>query len=72
MSEFIGSIHIKDRPLNSTTVPLGQGNADFSKVFSFVKKINFNNPFILQSARNDQFPEKEWAKQNKKFIENFI
>ena len=72
MSEFIGSIHIKDRPLNSTTVSLGHGNADFPKIFDFVKKLNFNNPFILQSARNDQLPEKEWAKQNKKFIENFI
>ena len=37
MSEFIGSIHIKDRPLNSTTVSLGHGNADFRKIFEFVK-----------------------------------
>ena len=72
MSEFIGSVHIKDRPLNSTTVPLGQGNADFSKIFNLIKKTNFKNPFILQSARNNEIDEKEWAIQNKAFVENFI
>ena len=47
----IYNVHIKDRVLNGTTVPLGQGNADFDKVFKALKKINYKGNFILQTAR---------------------
>ncbi|MBN18043.1 MAG: hypothetical protein CL758_00965 [Chloroflexi bacterium] len=72
LSEFIGSVHVKDRPLNSTTVPLGQGNANFHKIFKLIKKTNFNNPFIIQSARNNQISIREWGIENKQFIEKLI
>jgi L-ribulose-5-phosphate 3-epimerase len=45
------NVHVKDRPLNGTTVPLGQGNADFEFVFSALADINFSGNFILQTAR---------------------
>ncbi|MFZ4405374.1 MAG: sugar phosphate isomerase/epimerase, partial [Pseudobdellovibrionaceae bacterium] len=48
----IYNIHIKDRVLGGTTVPLGQGNADFRTVFVALSKIKYNNNLIFQSARS--------------------
>ncbi|CAN1513722.1 IolE Sugar phosphate isomerases/epimerases [Methylophilaceae bacterium] len=47
----IMNIHIKDRILGGTTVPLGMGNANFSEIFSELSKINYQGNFILQTAR---------------------
>lgn len=47
----INNVHIKDRMLHGTTVPLGQGNAQFEKVFSCLKAINYSGNYILQTAR---------------------
>lgn len=45
------NVHIKDRLLGGTTVPLGSGAADFSTVFRLLRQINYNGNFILQTAR---------------------
>ncbi|NNN20344.1 MAG: sugar phosphate isomerase/epimerase [Acidimicrobiaceae bacterium] len=47
----IGSIHIKDRLLHGTTVPLGTGDADFVAVFDELYKLRYVGPFVLQTAR---------------------
>jgi len=47
----IMNVHVKDRKLGGTTVPLGTGNADFRMVFSELSKINYKGNFILQTAR---------------------
>ena len=47
----IGSIHIKDRLLHGTTVPLGTGDADFVAVFDELYKLRYVGPFVLQVAR---------------------
>lgn len=47
----IVNVHIKDRVLNGTTVPLGEGNADFPTVFRTLKTIGYKGNFILQTAR---------------------
>ena len=49
----IDNVHVKDRKLHGTTVPLGTGNADFSAVFSALRKISYDGNFILQTARAD-------------------
>jgi L-ribulose-5-phosphate 3-epimerase len=46
------NVHIKDRPFGGTTVPLGDGNADFDVIFSLLKKYNYNGNLILQTARS--------------------
>jgi L-ribulose-5-phosphate 3-epimerase len=46
------NIHIKDRALKGTTVPLGTGNADFDAVFSALRSRRYAHPFILQTARD--------------------
>lgn len=45
------NVHVKDRLLGGTTVPLGGGNANFDAVFAALGKINYRGNFILQTAR---------------------
>jgi hexulose-6-phosphate isomerase len=45
------NVHVKDRVLGGTTVPLMTGNADFSLVFSELTKLNYKGNYILQTAR---------------------
>jgi L-ribulose-5-phosphate 3-epimerase len=45
------NVHVKDRVLNGTTVPLGQGNADLPGVFGLLKVAGYDGHFILQTAR---------------------
>lgn len=46
------NVHIKDRILNGTTVPLGMGNADFEKVFNTLAQVEYDGNYILQTARS--------------------
>ena len=50
--ERILNVHIKDRLLGGETVPLGSGNADFSRTYRALAKSQFSGSFILQSARS--------------------
>ena len=45
------NVHVKDRILGGTTVPLKTGSADFDAVFSALAKHNYKGNFILQTAR---------------------
>jgi len=45
------NVHIKDRPLGGTTVPLGEGNCDFAACFQAMAKAGYSGNFILQTAR---------------------
>ncbi|TCS70990.1 hexulose-6-phosphate isomerase [Sulfuritortus calidifontis] len=47
----IVNVHVKDRVLGGTTVPLGMGNADFQAVFDELVKAGYAGNFILQTAR---------------------
>ena len=47
------NVHIKDRPFEGTTVPLGDGDADFNLIFTLLKKYNYSGNLILQTARSD-------------------
>jgi sugar phosphate isomerase/epimerase len=51
LNSWILNVHVKDRLLNGTTVPLGEGVAQFSKVFSSLNKIKYDGNLILQTAR---------------------
>ena len=48
----IVNVHVKDRVLGGTTVPLGTGNADFEIVFELLEKIKYLGNYILQTARS--------------------
>tara|TARA_B100001758_G_scaffold238660_1_gene242089 strand:- start:1762 stop:2604 length:843 start_codon:yes stop_codon:yes gene_type:complete len=47
----IFNVHVKDRPLNGTTVPLGDGDANFPLVFELLHSYNYSYNYILQTAR---------------------
>lgn len=47
----IVNVHIKDRVIGGTTVPLGSGNADFETVFGALIRIGYTGNYILQTAR---------------------
>lgn len=49
--ERVINVHIKDRILGGTTVPLGSGNANFEAVFFELYRLNYQGNFILQTAR---------------------
>ena len=46
------NVHVKDRVLGGTTVPLGTGSANFDAVFAALAQINYRGNFILQTARD--------------------
>ena len=53
LANRILNVHVKDRVLGGTTVPLGQGNVKFPKVFASLRAANYDGNFILQTARAD-------------------
>lgn len=51
LAHRIVNVHVKDRPRGGTTVPLGQGAADFTLIFSLLKSAGYAGNYILQTAR---------------------
>jgi len=51
LASRIVNVHVKDRVLGGTTVPLGEGAADLPKVFSLLKAAGYQGNYILQTAR---------------------
>jgi L-ribulose-5-phosphate 3-epimerase len=45
------NVHVKDRPFGGSTVPLGEGDADYSIVFKSLAQLQYKGNFILQTAR---------------------
>jgi L-ribulose-5-phosphate 3-epimerase len=66
--ERVGSVHIKDRLLGASTVPLGTGDADFPTLAESLGKVSYKGDFILQAARGTSGEEVAWARQNRLFI----
>lgn len=72
ISDFLGSVHIKDRNLNGPSVPLGTGNVDFDSIFTYLKNIPFSGPFSFQTYRNQSSDNLKLLKDNLIFINNII
>jgi hexulose-6-phosphate isomerase len=45
------NVHVKDRLLGGTTVPLGTGAADLAKVIRLIERSGYRGQYILQTAR---------------------
>lgn len=52
-ADRIVNVHVKDRVLGGTTVPLKTGNADFKTVFRLLAKQGYSGNYIMQTARAD-------------------
>jgi hexulose-6-phosphate isomerase len=64
----VGSVHIKDRLLGASTVPLGTGDADFPALAEGLRKVAYQGDYILQVARGTTGDEMAWARQNRAFV----
>jgi hexulose-6-phosphate isomerase len=64
----VGSVHIKDRVLGGTTVPLGTGDADFDSLFDCLAEVGYAGDYILQVARGTAGDEVAWARANRDFV----
>ena len=53
LKPWIVNVHIKDRNIGGSTMPLGQGDVNFDLFFSTLKKINYSGDFVIQGARED-------------------
>ena len=66
------NVHVKDRMLKGTTVPLGNGNADFAKVFRQLAIIEYRGNYILQTARADNGNHSDVLSHYKTVVEKWI
>ena len=71
LSALIANVHIKDRELNGATVALGQGNADFDKVFSALHAVGYQGSFILQAARSADGTEQDNIQKQLAFVKEY-
>lgn len=72
IGERIKNVHVKDRPLGGSTVPLGEGDADFKNVFNLLKSYNYKENYILQTARSIDERHDEVLINYKKYVEGYI
>ncbi len=68
----LGSVHIKDRILGGSTVPLGEGDADLKAVFAGVRSLNYQGDFVLQVARGKAGEEVSWAGWNRGIVQEYL
>lgn len=67
------NVHIKDRKLGGTTVPLGTGNAKIDYVLLKLKEIGYSGGLTMQAARGDNdFKTAQEQLQYIKFLLNNI
>ncbi len=69
---WIKNVHIKDCTPEDYTLPLGDGDVDFKKVFTYLKKQKYDGLFILQAAPAPFGKEKDIARQYCQFTQNQI
>jgi L-ribulose-5-phosphate 3-epimerase len=66
----IGSVHIKDRVLGGSTVPLGTGDADLPALLAGLVDLNYSGDYVLQVARSVPGDEIAWAGANRDYLLN--
>jgi hexulose-6-phosphate isomerase len=64
------NVHVKDRKLGSTTVPLGTGNANINYVFQKLQEIGYSGGLTMQAARGEN--DVETAKEQLKYVRNLL
>jgi L-ribulose-5-phosphate 3-epimerase len=64
------NVHVKDRKLGSTTVPLGTGNANINYVFQKLQEIGYSGGLTMQAARGEN--NIETAKEQLKYVRTLL
>ena len=70
LGKWISNVHIKDRLLGGSTVPLGEGDTKFDLVFKTLNKISYKGSFILQTARGED--DLQVAQKYLTFVKQFL
>ena len=52
--DMISDIHLKDRNFKGGSVKFGEGDSDFKKLFSLIKRSDYKGPLIMQSYRDEE------------------
>lgn len=66
------NVHIKDRCLNQSSVPLGKGDANFLQVFHSLEKVNYQGNYIFQTARSKTNNHCEALADSINFVANIV
>jgi len=69
-STRINNVHLKDRTFSAETVEPTKGDTDFGKIFESLKRIDYDGPYILQTARSIDGEEKNTILRHKKIFED--
>ncbi len=72
LNQYVQNVHIKDRLQGNGTVKLGTGSADFDKVFSTLKQIDYKGSFIMQAARSEDGTEADNIIDQIKFVKGYL
>jgi hexulose-6-phosphate isomerase len=64
------NVHVKDRKLGSTTVPLGTGNAKIDYVLQKLKEIGYSGGLTMQAARGDN--DIKTAQEQIKYVKTIL
>ena len=64
------NVHVKDRKLGSTTVPLGTGNANINFVLQKLQEIGYRGGLTMQAARGEN--DVETAKEQLKYVRTLL
>ena len=67
----ITNVHVKDRKINGPTIPLGEGDADFLRIFGLLHEVNYQGNLILQTARSKEGKDAEVLVKYKKLVERW-
>lgn len=51
--QYVRNIHIKDCTVADYSLPLGQGDTEFDKVFGHLAALSYTGGFVVQAARQD-------------------
>jgi L-ribulose-5-phosphate 3-epimerase len=70
--KYIKNIHLKDRKVNGVSKRFGEGDTNFSQIFSFLKKKKYKGNLILQSYHPIKFSLKKDLVHNLNYIRNKI
>ena len=68
----VKNIHIKDKNFKGKSVRLGEGDANFQKIFKYLKKTKYKGFFSFQCARSKSDDHLGEMKKNIEFIRKFI
>jgi hexulose-6-phosphate isomerase len=64
------NVHVKDRKLGGTTVPLGTGNANIDYVLQKLNEIGYSGGLTMQAARGEN--DIETAKEQIKYVKTIL